>query len=192
MISNFLLVLGLYMLKKFLSIILLICICFVPANLLEQATCHVDGVRVYFSPRGGAEQAIVNNLDAAKEEVLLMAYSFTAKPIADALIRAHNRGIYIIVLLDKSQLKARASKMKELVRNGLMVHVDRAHAIAHNKVIVIDKKYIITGSYNFSKAAEERNAENLLILQSNELAQKYLQNFELHLQHAERVLNYDN
>ena len=62
--------------------------------------------------------------------------------------------------------------------------IDAEHAIAHNKVILIDGGTVITGSFNFSKAAEERNAENLLVIRDTGLEAKYLANFELHRQHS--------
>jgi phosphatidylserine/phosphatidylglycerophosphate/cardiolipin synthase-like enzyme len=65
--------------------------------------------------------------------------------------------------------------------------IDAEHAIAHNKLILIDYDTVITGSFNFTKAAEERNAENLLILRGDaDLAAKYRANFELHLSHSRR------
>lgn len=59
---------------------------------------------------------------------------------------------------------------------GIPTYIDGSHAIAHNKIMIIDKSKIITGSFNFTKAAEEKNAENLLIISSKELAKVYLDN----------------
>ena len=63
--------------------------------------------------------------------------------------------------------------------------IDNKHEIAHNKVMVIDNGVVITGSFNFTKAAEEKNGENLLIIRSKELAQKYIENWEAHKGHSE-------
>lgn len=60
----------------------------------------------------------------------------------------------------------------------------RERAIAHNKVMIIDDRIVITGSFNFTKAAEEKNAENLLIIDSPALAAKYVANFEAHRKHS--------
>ena len=65
-------------------------------------------------------------------------------------------------------------------------YIDTVHAIAHNKVIIVDKETVITGSFNFTRAAEEKNAENLLIIRSNELAYAYIQNWENHKRHCEK------
>jgi len=56
----------------------------------------------------------------------------------------------------------------------------------HNKIIIIDKSVLVTGSFNFTKAAEESNAENLLILKGNKaLVERYVENFEEHKEHSE-------
>jgi phosphatidylserine/phosphatidylglycerophosphate/cardiolipin synthase-like enzyme len=74
------------------------------------------------------------------------------------------------IILDRSQQKERYSSAKFMVHAGIPTYIDAAHAIAHNKVMIIDKSTGITGSFNFTKATEEKNAENLLVLRSKELA----------------------
>jgi phosphatidylserine/phosphatidylglycerophosphate/cardiolipin synthase-like enzyme len=140
---------------------------------------------VYFSPHAGASLAVGRALDKAKSFVLVQAYSFTSVPIADALVRAHKRGITVQVLLDRSQKTHKYSVTGLLVKAGISTKIDAAHAIAHNKIIIIDGKTVITGSFNFTKAAEERNAENLLIIRSQQLADQYVQNWQLHQRHSE-------
>jgi phosphatidylserine/phosphatidylglycerophosphate/cardiolipin synthase-like enzyme len=68
--------------------------------------------------------------------------------------------------------------------------IDAKHAIAHNKIMIIDKATVITGSFNFTKAAEEKNAENLLIITSKELAKIYLDNWQKHREHSESYQRY--
>ena len=63
--------------------------------------------------------------------------------------------------------------------------IDAKHAIAHNKIMVIDGATVITGSFNFTKQAETENAENLLIIRDASIAPKYLGNFDVHLKHSE-------
>jgi phosphatidylserine/phosphatidylglycerophosphate/cardiolipin synthase-like enzyme len=139
---------------------------------------------VYFSPGGEATTAIRQALDNAKSTVLVQAYSFTSTPIAEALVRAHKRGVNVQVILDKSQKTQKYSSADFLVNSGIPTRIDAAHAIAHNKVIIIDAYVVITGSFNFTKAAEERNAENLLIIRSKELASHYIDNWRLHRSHS--------
>ena len=127
-------------------------------------------IAVYFSPHGGCTDAIVKELDAAKESVLVQAYSFTSAPIAKALMEAHKRGVKVQVILDKSQWTEKYSSATFFQNAGIPTFIDDKHAIAHNKVMVIDGRTVITGSFNFTKAAEESNAENLLVIQDADLA----------------------
>jgi phosphatidylserine/phosphatidylglycerophosphate/cardiolipin synthase-like enzyme len=143
-------------------------------------------VSVYFSPKGGGQQAIVDAIGQAKESVYVQAYSFTSAPIAKALLEAHKRGVKVEAILDKSQRKATYTGATFLQNEGIPVYIDAAHAIAHNKVIVIDGQTVVTGSFNFTKAAEEKNAENLLVIRDKGFARLYLENWERHLGHAEK------
>lgn len=144
---------------------------------------------VYFSPRGGATFAIRQALDNAKSSVLVQAYSFTSAPIAETLVKAHRRGVKVQVLLDKSQRTEKYSSADFLANAGITTKIDAAHAIAHNKVMIIDMEMVITGSFNFSKAAEESNAENLLVIRDKELASRYIENWQLHDEHSEPYLS---
>jgi phosphatidylserine/phosphatidylglycerophosphate/cardiolipin synthase-like enzyme len=144
-------------------------------------------VAVHFSPDGGCTDAVVSALNQAKQTVLVQAYSFTSAPIAKALVDAHKRGVTIKVILDKSNLTEKYTDADFLAHAGIPVLIDAAHAIAHNKVMVIDGETVITGSFNFTKGAEERNAENLLIIKDAALASYYAENWESHRQHSEAL-----
>jgi hypothetical protein len=144
-------------------------------------------VKVYFSPDGGATNAVVQEINAAQQHILVQAYGFTSAPIAQALVEARKRGVEVKVVLDKSNETAKYTGATFLQNAGIPVLIDAKHAIAHNKVMVIDGKTVITGSFNFTKAAEGKNAENLLILQENpELVRLYTQNFLAHAKHSTR------
>ena len=140
---------------------------------------------VYFSPKGGCTDAIIKELDNAKTSVLVQAYSFTSAPIAKALLNAHKRGVKVEVLLDKSQRTQKYSEADFLVHAGIPTKIDAAHAIAHNKIMIIDGETVITGSFNFTKQAEEKNAENLLVIRDKTLAAKYIENWKAHAEHSE-------
>jgi phosphatidylserine/phosphatidylglycerophosphate/cardiolipin synthase-like enzyme len=88
-------------------------------------------------------------------------------------------------ILDKSQWTERYSGATSLSNHQIPVLIDDKHAIAHNKVMVIDDNTVITGSFNFTKAAEEKNAENVIVLQDNPvLANVYAQNWRAHAEHS--------
>ena len=140
---------------------------------------------VYFSPKGGCTEAIVKELGRAKRLILVQAYSLTSAPIAKALLDAHKYGVKVEILLDKSQKTDRLSSADLLARAGIPTRMDTAHAAAHNEVIVIDGEIVITGSFPFTRAAEEQNAENLLIIRNRAMAETYIKNWLEHSRHSE-------
>ncbi len=143
-------------------------------------------IEVFFSPNGGGTAAVVREINEAKSEILVQAYSFTSKPIAQAIVDARKRGVAVEAVLDKSQRSEKYTEADFLAHAQIPTWIDAAHAIAHNKIIIIDRKTLITGSFNFTKAAEEKNAENLLVLRGNKLlVDRYRGNFEAHKDHSE-------
>lgn len=138
-----------------------------------------------FSPKGGCTAAIVAELSTARREILVQAYSFTCPDIAKALIAAAQRRVKVIIILDRSNEAETYSELGELTQHGLEVWIDACHAIAHNKVMVVDRKTVLTGSFNFTRQAEHENAENLLVLRhQRELAERYRSNFFHHRDHC--------
>jgi phosphatidylserine/phosphatidylglycerophosphate/cardiolipin synthase-like enzyme len=149
------------------------------------ALAQTGSIRVYFSPNGGCTDAILQQINRAKTEILIQAYSFTSKPIAQALIAAQKRGIRITAVLDKSNRTQKYSAATFLKNVGVPVFIDDKHAIAHNKIMIIDNRVVITGSFNFTMAAETKNAENLLIIEDlPDLTRAYRENFQKHLRHS--------
>lgn len=138
-----------------------------------------------FTPGQRCLPIIQKEIDKAQKTIRVQAYSFTSKEIAQALIRAHLKGIKVIVLADKSQRQAHHTQVKELKRKGIILFFDMKPAIAHNKIIIIDDSTIITGSYNFTKAAELRNAENIIVIRDKTTVQQYLDNFSRRLASCE-------
>ena len=103
-------------------------------------------------------------------------------------MEAHKRGVRTEIILDKSQRTEKYSEADFTAHMGIPTYIDSAHGIAHNKVMIIDQGTVITGSFNFTKAAEERNAENVLIIKSRELAKEYSENWERHRAHFEKYM----
>ena len=175
--------------KKSISFIFLLPILFLLVLPLPSYSSNLTlantPTQVYFSPHGGCTQAIIREIDRAKTEILVQAYSFTSLPIAKAMLSAHKRGVSVQVIMDKSQKGEKYTSANFLANVGIPTYIDAAHAIAHNKIMIIDQKTVITGSFNFTRAAEERNAENLLILKSKDLAKPYIDNWNQHKGHSE-------
>lgn len=145
-----------------------------------------NGVEVYFSPDGGAEQAVVREIRAAQKTLDMQAYFFTNTSIVEAVAGAHERKVKVRVILDKSQQTARFTGATYLFDHHVPVFIDEQHKEAHNKIVLIDGKTIITGSFNFTRAADTENAENLLVLRNHpKLQAAYAKNFEAHLAHSQ-------
>jgi phosphatidylserine/phosphatidylglycerophosphate/cardiolipin synthase-like enzyme len=148
----------------------------------ESMTAEVMGV--YFTPPANAVAAIVDAIDASEREVLVQAYGFTHNAIAQALVRAHQRGVMVRVLLDRKSQNSNRYVMDVFGDAQIELRLDGKHAIAHNKVMVIDQTVVITGSFNFTNSASARNAENFLVLKSADLAEKYRLQWQTHWAHG--------
>jgi phosphatidylserine/phosphatidylglycerophosphate/cardiolipin synthase-like enzyme len=152
----------------------------VPPAPSPSTTTTPSAVTTCFTPGGNCTDAIVHAINDAKRTILVQAYSFTSAPIAKALLDAHKRGVQVQVILDKSQRTEKYSSADFLANQGVPTMIDAEHAIAHHKVMVIDGETVLTGSFNFTKAAQEKNAENLVIIRDPALAAQYAQNWDAH------------
>ena len=103
-----------------------------------------------------------------------------------AMLSAHKRGVNVQVIMDKSQRGEKNTSANFLANVGIPTFIDDRHGLAHNKIMIIDRETVITGSYNFSRSAEERNAENILIIKSKDLAWPYIDNWNQHKRHSEQ------
>jgi phosphatidylserine/phosphatidylglycerophosphate/cardiolipin synthase-like enzyme len=132
---------------------------------------------VCFVPGEDCEGVIVAEINQARSVILVQAYSFTSMPIAKALVSAKQRGVSVQVILDKSQRSERYSGATFLANAGIRTLIDEQPSIAHSKVIIIDGTSVITGSFNFTRSAQQYNAENLIVIRDGVLAQHYTENW---------------
>ena len=140
---------------------------------------------VYFSPGGGAAQAVVEALGRAGHSVLVQAEALSSPQITKALVDAQHRGVKVEVILDRRQAKGRTSSADALARDGLTVLIDRAHPATSN-VMVIDAQVVVTGSSGFTVASDRESADNLLVIHSPALAARYGENWQVHAAHSVR------
>ena len=158
---------------------------FEPRIPAEQVTLEIA-----FTPGDDAAQLIVETIATARWQILVQAFSFTNRYIVRALIKAKSRGVDVEVLADAGETaKIAHGAMAELARAGVPVYLDDMHAAAHNKLMVIDEAKptaaLITGSYNFTYAAQNRNAENMLVIRSGpRTIGAYADNWRLHRSHS--------
>lgn len=146
-------------------------------------------IQVRFSPGGHCTQFIKETIAKAQQTILVQAYAFTSLPIADALIQAHQRGVVVRVLVDRSQLTSKYAQVRHVAEQGIFVAVDKTPGIAHNKVMIIDDHYVLTGSFNWTKAAETINAENLLLINDTKTNEIYKKAWCQRAEQAQVVVN---
>jgi phosphatidylserine/phosphatidylglycerophosphate/cardiolipin synthase-like enzyme len=147
-------------------------------------------VQVAFTPWDNAEAMIVDGIRRAKHQILVQAFSFTSRTLANALIAAKRRGVDVRVMADREQtFSGEASRIPDLVQAGIPVMLEVRYQSAHNKVMVMDAgtedAAVVTGSYNWTYAAQNKNAENVLILRHNpDIANAYAANWRRHFADA--------
>ena len=143
------------------------------------AACSQATVDVCFRPgERSCESAIVTAIDGAQHTLLVQAYGFTDPQIIHAIGEAEKRGVTVRVILDKENRQPRYTGATYLRNAGVPVRIDDKVAIAHNKVMVIDDATVIGGSYNYTRSAEDKNAENVTFTSSACVAKLYSGNFE--------------
>lgn len=160
-------------------------LCFGILGGLEGRGRSKSWVRVFFSPEGGAERAILEAIRSSRKEILVAMYMFTSRPIAHALIQARARGVRVHILLDGRQKNSPRSQARWFEKRGMDIHYvylknrrgDERVAKFHHKYMVIDRKLVLTGSFNYTRAADQINHENLVLLYDRRVAHLFVKNF---------------
>lgn len=151
-------------------------------------------VEVAFSPADNPEALLLRVIGDARDSIRVHAYVFTSRAIAGGLVAAHQRGVKVQVLADAEMNRrgGRNAAVPRLLAAGVPVAFETAYAAAHNKVLIVDPGgtgcTVVTGSYNFTWSAQNRNAENVLVLRDNcALVDAYVRNWERHRAEATKV-----
>lgn len=134
-------------------------------------------VEVFFSPGGKCTEQIVSAIDHAERSIFVAAYQLSDETIAKALLNASRRNVAVAIIADRTQKSPAYSKVPMLANAGLPVFIDTSHRIFHHKFMIIDARLVITGSFNFTFSASTRNAENLVLIRDEEIADLYLANW---------------
>ncbi len=147
---------------------------------------EVEGIRIenYFSPQDGAAKHIIERLNNAQQRIDFLAFSYTSDPIAEAMLSRHAAGVPVRGVFERRNAGGLGSEYDKLKQAGAEVLEDGNCYTMHHKVIIIDGRTVITGSYNFTGRAEDVNDENLLIIDDPALAQQYSAEFERVYQQA--------
>lgn len=140
---------------------------------------RIDGIRVenYFAPEDNVAREIVEEINVADRSIRFMAFVFTSQEIADAMARRIPYDVTVEGIVETRSAGSAHSRDDYLRAAGAVVHLDANPHTMHHKVIIIDGRTVVTGSYNFSKSAEERNDENVLIVHSPLVARQFEDEF---------------
>jgi phosphatidylserine/phosphatidylglycerophosphate/cardiolipin synthase-like enzyme len=131
-----------------------------------------------FAPDDPITDEVVARIQAAQQRVDVLAFAFTSDPIAQAMIDARTRGLAVRAVMENRNSKGTGSEFATLQGGNVDVHRDGNCYIMHSKTIIIDGRIVITGSFNWTRAAQQQNDENVLIIEDPGLAARYLEEFE--------------
>ena len=151
-----------------------------PSTLADQSLV-VEGtqVQVIFTSEDSAlENVIIPLVQGAESSVYFMAFSFTDCPLADAMIQRRLRDLDVAGVFEAFGSTSESAEMRTLFCGDVPVRQDGNGGFLHHKVIIVDERYVITGSLNFSTRAETTNDENVIILDNPEIARLYVEEFE--------------
>ena len=162
---------------NFFRLCLIIVVIYSTPAVADEFECGVQ-YQVCFSPYQHCASQIIQLINHAKHDIFIQAYSFTLKKMAKALVKAKRRGVTVNVIFDKSNFDGSFhSSINYLIKNGILIWNDNLSNIAHNKVMIVDRAIVETGSFNYTVSAEKYNVENVLIIHSQGLAKQYLENW---------------
>ena len=133
---------------------------------------------VYFSLYDNPQKAIIKNINQAEAFINIAMYIFTDREIALPLAKAQERGVKVRLYLDKDQVEYQYSQSRFLVQGGIKTRVSTNNYIMHNKFAIIDNRILLTGSYNWTFSANNRNDENLMAIDDPEIITRYQNQFE--------------
>ncbi len=132
---------------------------------------------VHFCPADNCAAALIREIGQANRSITFAAYSFTSPEIANELVIKASQGISVSGIIEKSTTGSRYSKHKALAANGISLAIESSKKLMHHKFFVIDNETVITGSFNPTQNANTRNAENLIIIRNQKVAEGYTTEF---------------
>ena len=137
-------------------------------------------LEVYFSQDSDIKDIIIKNISNAEISIDIMMFAFTNKKIANALLKAKKRGVEIKITLDRVQnrYQRKYSVYNYLKDKGIDITLENSKRKLHNKIMVIDSKIVITGSYNYTRQANLMNNENILVIKDEIIANKFIEKFK--------------
>lgn len=162
--------------------------CLIAATFTVSSAMASPSIEVGFSPDGSSLNVVLDAINSADKEILMAAFNFTSRPVSEALMNAKARGVDVRVIADR-KANSNYSAVTYLANHGVHVSLNDRYAYFHDKFLVIDGKSVETGSFNYTKGAAEKNAENVVWMRDYpDVAAKYRQEF-VHLWQQSETLN---
>ena len=132
---------------------------------------------VYFSLYDNPQKEIIKNINQAEAFINIAMYTFTDQEITLSLANAQKRGVKVKVYLDRSQIESTYSISRFLVQNGIKVRISSNKYKMHHKFAIIDNRTLLTGSYNWTLSANNKNEENLMLIDDPEIIKIFQNQF---------------
>ncbi|MCI3205197.1 MULTISPECIES: phospholipase D family protein [Pandoraea] len=167
--------------KSMRSVIWAVVIGALPLALVSPVSYAQPEVQVGFSPEGTARALVLETLGSARQSIQMLAYSFQAPDIMEALVAAKRRGVDVRVVVDKKRNEGKTSRaaMDWVTRQGVEVRTNDRFHIHHDKTIIVDGATVETGSFNFAKSAETENSENVVVIRGMpDVARQYVEHWQ--------------
>ncbi len=134
--------------------------------------------RCYFSPGDDCENAIVSCIRNAKHSIKICVFTISENVISEEIIAAMKKGVAVTIITDNDKINDKGSDIRWLSDEGIRIRIDEASSHMHHKFCIVDKKTLLTGSYNWTKSAADRNQENLLVTEDPKMVKAYLNEYQ--------------
>ena len=144
----------------------------------QNTVVNGSAIQVIFTSEDHAiEEAIIPLLNTAQKSIRFLAFSFTDYPMAKAMIDRAAVGVDVAGVFEKVGSSTDSAELRTLYCAGVPARRDGNGGFMHNKLVIVDERYVVTGSLNFSTNAETSNDENVLIIDNPDIAKLYMEEF---------------
>ena len=134
--------------------------------------------QVYFSPGDDCVNHIIELIESAISELAICVFTISDDRITRAIVEAMKNGIAVRIISDNFKMEDTGSDIEDLSRAGIPVKLDTTENHMHHKFCIVDKKIVLTGSYNWTRSAALYNQENVISTDDEFVVEKFVSEFE--------------
>lgn len=147
-------------------------------KLVQPGLGPTRAARAYFSPQDDCVGAVVELFRSAARQIDVCVFTITDDRIAEAILAAHRRRVAVRILTDDEKASDLGSDIERFRKTGIAIRADSSPHHMHHKFAVFDARTLLTGSYNWTRSANEYNEDNFLVTEDPNLVQKFSVAFE--------------